>query len=179
MFAAAFVKTGVDKRVCLMLFSKLAVPNVRWITLMLFVVITPVAAFVSDHALAAMFLPIGMLLYENSVLTKDVPEDPNLGKLLMMSIVMACNIGGPGAPSGGARNVIMLGYLKDMFGYDIGFFSVGHLLLSLPDHHDPPGLASGQLVVQASHSFPGAGNGPPAKRNRKKWASGTPNRSGH
>ena len=68
---------------------------------MLFVVITPVAAFVSDHALAAMFLPIGMLLYENS-LTKDVPEDPNLGKLLMMSIVMACNIGGPGAPSGGA-----------------------------------------------------------------------------
>ena len=121
MFAAAFVKTGVDKRVCLMIFSKLAVPNVRWITLMLFIVIAPVAAFVSDHALAAMFLPIGMLLYENS-LTKDVPEDPNLGKLLMMSIVMACNIGGPGAPSGGARNVIMVGYLKDMFGYDIGFF---------------------------------------------------------
>ena len=29
MFAAAFVKTGVDKRVCLMMFKKLAVPNVR------------------------------------------------------------------------------------------------------------------------------------------------------
>ena len=51
-----------------------------------------------------------------------VPDDPKLSKLLMMSIVMACNIGGPGAPSGGARNVIMVGYLKDMFGYDIGFF---------------------------------------------------------
>jgi hypothetical protein len=33
MFAAAFVKTGVDKRVCLLMFKRLAVPNVRWITL--------------------------------------------------------------------------------------------------------------------------------------------------
>ena len=121
MFAAAFVKTGVDKRVCLMIFNKLAAPDVRWITLGFFLVISPMAAFVSDHALAAMFLPIGMLLYQNS-LSKEIPEDPQLSKLLMMAIVMACNIGGPGAPSGGARNVIMIGYLQDMFGFDIGFF---------------------------------------------------------
>ena len=70
-----------------------------------------------------MFLPIGMLLYENS-LTKEIPEDPQLGNASddELGIVMACNIGGPGAPSGGARNVIMVGYLRDMFGYDIGFF---------------------------------------------------------
>ncbi len=121
MFAAAFVKTGVDKRVCLMMFSKLAVPNVRWITLIFFAIISPLAAFISDHALAAMFLPIGMLLYQNS-LTREVPEDPELGKMLMISIAMACNIGGPGAPSGGARNVIMMTYLNDMFGMDIGYF---------------------------------------------------------
>jgi sodium-dependent dicarboxylate transporter 2/3/5 len=121
MFAAAFVKTGVDKRVCLMMFRKLAVPNVRWITLIFFVIISPLAAFISDHALAAMFLPIGMLLYQNS-LTRDIPEDPELGKMLMITIAMACNIGGPGAPSGGARNVIMMTYLNDMFGMDIGYF---------------------------------------------------------
>jgi len=121
MFAAAFVKTGVDKRVCLMMFRKLAVPNVRWITLIFFIIISPLAAFISDHALAAMFLPIGMLLYQNS-LTRDIPEDPELGKMLMISIAMACNIGGPGAPSGGARNVIMMTYLNDMFGMDIGYF---------------------------------------------------------
>ena len=121
MFAAAFVKTGVDKRVCLMMFSKLAVPNVRWITLIFFVLIAPLAAFISDHALAAMFLPIGMLLYQNS-LTRETPEDPELGKMLMIAIAMACNIGGPGAPSGGARNVIMMTYLNDMFGLDIGYF---------------------------------------------------------
>ncbi|ACL03936.1 Na+/sulfate symporter (high affinity sodium/sulfate-dependent symporter NadC) [Desulfatibacillum aliphaticivorans] len=121
MFAAAFVKTGVDKRVCLMMFKKLAVPNVKWVTLIFFVIITPLAAFISDHALAAMFLPIGILLYQNS-LSKEVPEDKELAKLLMIAIAMACNIGGPGAPSGGARNVIMMTYLNDMFGMDIGYF---------------------------------------------------------
>jgi anion transporter len=120
MFAAAFVKTGVDKRMCLLMFKKLAVPNVRWITLIFFVVISPLAAFISDHALAAMFLPIGMLLYQNS-LTDEVPEDKELAKMLMITIAMACNIGGPGAPSGGARNVIMMTYLTDMFGMDIGY----------------------------------------------------------
>ena len=121
MFAAAFVKTGVDKRVCLMMFKKLAVPNVRWITLIFFVIIAPLASFISDHALAAMFLPIGMLLYQNS-LTDEIPEDPELAKMLMIAIAMACNLGGPGAPSGGARNVIMMTYLTDMFGFDIGYF---------------------------------------------------------
>ena len=121
MFAAAFVKTGVDKRVCLMMFRKLAVPNVKWITLIFFLIISPLAAFISDHALAAMFLPIGMLLYQNS-LSDETPEDPELAKMLMIAIAMACNIGGPGAPSGGARNVIMMTYLTDMFGIDVGYF---------------------------------------------------------
>ena len=121
MFAAAFVKTGVDKRVCLLMFRKLAVPSVKWITLILFIIIAPLASFVSDHALAAMFLPIGMLLYQNS-LTKETPDDPELAKMLMIAIAMACNIGGFGAPSGGARNVIMMTYLEDMFGFDIGYF---------------------------------------------------------
>ena len=121
MFAVAFVKTGVDKRVCLIMFRKLAVPNVRWITLVFFLVITPLAAFISDHALAAMFLPIGMLLYRNS-LGGEMPDDPELAKMIMITIAMACNLGGPGAPSGGARNVIMMTYLNDMFGFDIGYF---------------------------------------------------------
>lgn len=121
MFAAAFVKTGVDKRMCLMMFNKLAVPNVKWVTLIFFIIIAPLAAFISDHALAAMFLPIGILLYQNS-LTREIPEDKELAKLLMITIAMACNIGGPGAPSGGARNVIMMTYLNDMFGFDIGYF---------------------------------------------------------
>ncbi len=120
MFAAAFVKTGVDKRICLSVFRLLAKPNIRWVTAVMILVITPSASFISDHALAAIFLPIGLILYNNSLSSK-VPEDKELAKLLMITIAMACNIGGFGSPSGGARNVIMMTYLEDMFGITVGY----------------------------------------------------------
>lgn len=120
MFAAAFVKTGVDKRICLLLFRSLAKPSVRWVTGIMILVIAPAASFISDHALAAIFLPIGIILYNNS-LNSRVPEDKELAKMLMITIAMACNIGGFGSPSGGARNVIMMTYMEDMFGLTIGY----------------------------------------------------------
>jgi len=120
MFAAAFVKTGVDKRICLSLFRYLAKPSVAWVTFIMILVIAPAASFISDHALAAIFLPIGIILYSNS-LTKNTPEDKELAKMMMITIAMACNIGGFGSPSGGARNVIMMTYMEDMFGISIGY----------------------------------------------------------
>lgn len=120
MFAVAFVKTGVDKRICLLLFRKLAKPRVVWITGILVLVIAPLAGFISDHALAAMFLPIAIALYNNS-LSDSIRHDPELAKMLVIAIAMACNIGGFGSPSGGARNVIMITYLEDMFGLTIGY----------------------------------------------------------
>ncbi|MCJ7629961.1 MAG: DASS family sodium-coupled anion symporter [Longimicrobiales bacterium] len=120
MFAVAFVKTGVDKRICLILFRKLSKPSLAWITAILIVVIAPAAGFISDHALAAMFLPIAIALYNNS-LSDSIPRDPELAKMLVIGIAMACNIGGFGSPSGGARNVIMLTYMEDMFGLSVGY----------------------------------------------------------
>jgi len=122
MFAAAFVKTGVDKRISLFLFSKLAKPSTGAITLVMIVVIAPLASFISDHALAAIFLPIAMILHRGSQ-ARGRPLDMELGKMLLITVAMACNIGGFGSPSGGARNVIMMGYLNDMFGIDIGYFT--------------------------------------------------------
>ncbi len=120
MFAAAFVKTGVDKRICLLIFRYLAKPSVRWVTAIMILVIAPSASFISDHALAAIFLPIGLILYHNSLSSKN-PEDKELAKMMMITIAMACNIGGFGSPSGGARNVIMMTYMEDMFGITIGY----------------------------------------------------------
>lgn len=119
MFAAAFVKTGVDKRICLLIFRTLAKPSVAWITLIMIAVIAPSASFISDHALAAIFLPIAIILYNNSL--GGHGEDPELAKMLMITIAMACNIGGFGSPSGGARNVIMMTYMEDMFGITMGY----------------------------------------------------------
>ncbi len=120
MFAAAFVKTGVDKRICLFLFKRMARPNIKWITAILILVIAPGASFISDHALAAMFLPIALILFNNSRGTDGRP-DLELGKMLMIAICMACNVGGFGSPSGGARNVIMMTYMEDMFGITMGY----------------------------------------------------------
>ena len=122
MFAAAFVKTGVDKRISLFLFSKLAKPSTGAITMVMIAVIAPLASFISDHALAAIFLPIAMILHRGSQ-ARDEPPDMELGKMLLITVAMACNIGGFGSPSGGARNVIMMSYLNDMFGMDIGYFT--------------------------------------------------------
>jgi solute carrier family 13 (sodium-dependent dicarboxylate transporter), member 2/3/5 len=120
MFAVAFVKTGVDKRIAMMMFGKLKNPDIKWVTLIIIAVISPLTMFMSDHALAAMFLPIGITLYMTSVAAKG-EEDPELGKMLMITIAMAANLGGSLAPSGAARNLIMMGYAEDMFGLSIGF----------------------------------------------------------
>ncbi|MBU2487840.1 MAG: anion permease, partial [Proteobacteria bacterium] len=60
-----------------------------------------------------------------------------LAKMLMITIAMACNLGGSLAPSGAARNIIMMSYAEDMFGVSIGFgqwmlYCVPFLLFVMP-----------------------------------------------
>ena len=120
MFATAFVKTGVDKRIAMMMFGRLKTPDVKWVTLIIVLIIAPLTMFMSDHALAAMFLPIGILLY-TATASASGNEDPELAKMLMLTIAMAANLGGSLAPSGAARNLIMMGYAEDMFNLHITF----------------------------------------------------------
>ncbi|MDI6796724.1 MAG: DASS family sodium-coupled anion symporter [Desulfatibacillaceae bacterium] len=136
MFAAAFVKTGVDRRIAMMMFGKLKNPSLRVVTLVMIVIIAPLTMVMSDHALAAMFLPIGILLYTTASANKE-GGDPELAKMLMITICMAANLGGSLAPSGAARNLIMMGYAEDMFGITIGFgqwmiYCVPFLLFFIP-----------------------------------------------
>jgi len=136
MFAAAFVKTGVDKRVAMMMFGKIKNPSLKTITLVIILSIAPLTMFMSDHALAAMFLPIGILLYSTAT-TASGKEDPELGKMLMITIAMACNLGGSLAPSGAARNIIMMNYAEDMFAIPMGYgqwclYMIPLLFLTVP-----------------------------------------------
>ncbi|HPO08114.1 MAG TPA: DASS family sodium-coupled anion symporter, partial [bacterium] len=120
MFATAFVKTGLDKRIAMLMFGNLKHPDIKWVTLIIILIISPLTMFMSDHALAAMFLPIGIILY-TATTSASGKEDPELSKMLMITIAMAANLGGSLAPSGGARNLIMMGYTEDMFGLSIAF----------------------------------------------------------
>ena len=136
MFAVAFVKTGVDRQISLAMFGRLKNPNLKWITFIIILVIAPLTMFMSDHALAAMFLPIGIVLYKTSTYATG-REDPELAKMLMISIAMASNLGGSLAPSGAARNIIMMSYAEQMFDVSIGFgqwvlYCVPFLILVVP-----------------------------------------------
>lgn len=136
MFATAFVKSGVDKRIAMMMFGRLKNPDIKWVTLIIVCIIAPLTMFMSDHALAAMFLPIGILLYSASTSAAG-REDPELAKMLMITIAMACNLGGSLAPSGAARNIIMMNYAEDMFGIGMGFgqwciYCIPFLIFTVP-----------------------------------------------
>lgn len=136
MFATAFIKTGVDKRIAMMMFGRLKNPDIKWVTLIIVLIVAPLTMFMSDHALAAMFLPIGILLYTASIAITD-NEDPELAKMLMITIAMACNLGGSLSPSGAARNIIMMNYVEDMFGIQIGFgqwciYCIPYLIFVIP-----------------------------------------------
>ena len=74
-------------------------------------------AFVGEHAVAAMYVPIALALY---TLTNKTTPSPRLGTLLMVTIAVGCMIGGPMSPTGGARNALMIGFLGNM-GIDVSF----------------------------------------------------------
>ena len=61
-----------------------------------------------------MMLPVALSLIRNAGLPLD--KSTRLSSLLLFSIAYGCAMGSIGTPSGGGRNVIMIGYLSE-FGY--------------------------------------------------------------
>ena len=113
---ATLVKYGLDKRVG-MLVINLAGTKTRSIVIGILLGTAIPTAFVGEHAVAAMYVPIALALY---TLTNKSTPSPNLGTLLMVTIAVGCMIGGPMSPTGGARNALMIGFLGNM-GIDISF----------------------------------------------------------
>ncbi len=65
----------------------------------------PLALLISVLCITYYFFTYSIETSTTSSLTRiveEVPEDPELTKTFMITIAMACNIGGPGASSGGA-----------------------------------------------------------------------------
>ena len=113
---ATLVKFGLDKRVG-MLVINLAGTKTRMIVIGILLGTAIPTAFVGEHAVAAMYVPIALALY--TLTNKSIPS-PKLGTLLMVTIAVGCMIGGPMSPTGGARNALMIGFLGNM-GIDVSF----------------------------------------------------------
>lgn len=110
MLAVAIVSQGLDKRLALGIISMTG--NKTWRIVFGFVMFSAIlSSFIGEHTVAAMMLPVALALIRNAGL--DTGKATRLSTLLLFSIAYGCAMGSIGTPSGGGRNVIMIGYLSE------------------------------------------------------------------
>ena len=110
MLAVALVNQGLDKRLALFVIN--VTGNKTWRIVLGFVTISAfLSSFIGEHTVAAMLLPVALALIRNAGLSTN--KATRLSTLLLFSIAYGCAIGSIGTPSGGGRNVIMIGYISE------------------------------------------------------------------
>jgi sodium-dependent dicarboxylate transporter 2/3/5 len=112
MLAVAIVKQRLDRRIAWLL-VQLTGTNLYWISFGITLVCGLLAAFVGEHTVAAMMLPVGVTLI---TLTSPEPKKVrNVAAIILFSIAYGCSIASIATPSGGARNAIIINYLQEFF----------------------------------------------------------------
>ncbi|WP_300458986.1 SLC13 family permease [Desulfobacula sp.] len=117
-FAAAISKTGLDRRIGILLLGTST--SLRKFALIFAPLLAVTAAFLSEHALVAFIAPILMLVYMGTIKTAGIKKDKGLIVMLLLMLTFCANIGGPGSPAAGGRNAVMLGIFSD-YGISISF----------------------------------------------------------
>lgn len=117
--AAGVHKTNFDKRLGLILLG-----NVKNRISFLFIfgpLVALVSCFISAKCLIAFLVPVLMGIYSRAVKAAGLQRHKPLGTFLILVLVYCTAMGGPGSPTVGARNAIMIGLL-DEAGATITFF---------------------------------------------------------
>ena len=112
MLAVAIVKQRLDKRIAWWI-VRFTGTNIYWISFGITAVCGVLAAFIGEHTVAAMMLPVGVTLI--TLTSNDPKKVHNLAAVVLFSISYGCSIAGVATPSGGARNAIIISYWKDFF----------------------------------------------------------------
>jgi solute carrier family 13 (sodium-dependent dicarboxylate transporter), member 2/3/5 len=112
MLAVAIVKQKLDQRIA-WLIVRFTGTNAYWVTFGITSVCGFIAAFIGEHTVAAMMLPVGVRLI--TLTSADPRKVHNLAAVILFSISYGCSIAGIATPSGGARNAIMIGYWQQLF----------------------------------------------------------------
>ena len=118
MISVALVKHKLDVRIAFGL-MRLAGPHTIRIAFGLAAISALLASFIGQHTVAAMMLPVALGIL--GAAERDRPGMRNLGALLLFSIAYGSAIASLGTPSGGARNVIIIDYWRQMFDIQIDY----------------------------------------------------------
>jgi sodium-dependent dicarboxylate transporter 2/3/5 len=116
--AVGVAKTGLDKRIGLLLLSR--VKSAKAFAFIFMPTLAVSASFLSEHALVALLIPVLMGIYKVTCRMYGVQKDHALAVFLLLGICFAANHGGPGSPAAGGRNAIMVGYFMN-YGTPISF----------------------------------------------------------
>ncbi len=109
--AAAITKTGLDRRIGLLLLGPAkSIPRLLFIFLPLLGI---ACSFVSEHALIAFIMPLFMMVYMASIKSAGIKRDKALATMFVLSLCFSANCGGPGSPAAGGRNAVMMSILGD------------------------------------------------------------------
>ena len=109
MLATAIISQGLDSRLALGIIN--ITGHKTWNISFGFILFCALlSSFIGEHTVTAMMMPVGLTLIRNTMLDGD--ENKKLSALLLFSIAYGSAIGSIGTPSGGGRNVIMIGYLE-------------------------------------------------------------------
>lgn len=134
MLAVAIISQGLDSRLALGIIKLTG--NKTWKIVIGFIAISAfLSSFIGEHTVTAMMMPVGLTLIKNSGV--DNRSTAKLAALILFSIAYGSAMGSIGTPSGGGRNVIMLGYMKEFGMADITYlqwmkYAYPILLIEIP-----------------------------------------------
>ncbi|WP_224485393.1 SLC13 family permease [Robertkochia aurantiaca] len=131
ILAIAIEKWGLHKRIALHIINLIGT-NVTRIILGFMVATAFMSMWISNTATSVMMLPIGMSIISQ---LKDNPntiadENKIFGKALMLSIAYSASIGGIATLIGTPPNLVLAGYVQEVYDIEITFFQ--WLVFGLP-----------------------------------------------
>ncbi len=126
ILSSFITRSGLGNRISVFLLSRTG--NSTAVIILGFLVVgTLLSMWITNTAVAAMLMPLGVaILREEGV----KPKESNFGRALMIACAWGPIIGGIMAPSGAGPNPLAIGFLKEMAGIDLTF--VGWMTYGVP-----------------------------------------------
>jgi len=117
MLSSAFTRSGLGTRLVYQILLRVGT-RVDRVVLALLVVGSFISWWITDMAVAAMLLPLGVGLLRDADLR---PRESNVGRIVMIATAFGPLIGGIATPAGTAANLVAIAQLKQLAHVDVSF----------------------------------------------------------